>query len=110
MTQDLLNSIEFSAEEVVSVLDPVNLFGFGERVIEFRNSDCRTEFIAGFMENQSRRAYTQEEIEVVRIHWNSHVHQRGDVGWRRARGTRHRKTAELMPERPVSARRWLLCV
>lgn len=94
LAQDLLNLVQLSGEEVVSALDPVNLFGLGKRVIKLGNLGDGAKFITGSLENQFRLAGIAEKIKADRANGNSQAHQS-----RNARvGGSHRK-AHPRPKR-----------
>jgi hypothetical protein len=70
-----LNLRELSCKEVVGILDPVDLLGLGERVVERFYLIARSKFVSSPLDNELGFRSPAEEAELMRSHRDSQPYQ-----------------------------------
>ena len=79
LSQDVLDLVELSGEEVVSALHPMDLFGLGERVVELCNLGDRAEFITCSLNNQFPLVHIMKRIEALNENGAGQAREAGEA-------------------------------
>ena len=109
LADGFLDFLQFSCKKVIGVLDPVNLFGLGQRFINRFNLAAGPEFVLGSLHDQFRFTDVKKKTEIARGDRHSQAHQSGNArigcahlqahpGAKGKSHQAHRQSGEALPE------------